>query len=251
MRFPLPLVRGRFLGREKRFLVHARLDDGREVVAHTNNTGRMTGALAPDCPVWLSPAADPRRRLAWSLELVETTADTGPGIAPGVLVGVNTALANRLAAEAAAAGLVAGLEDAGPPRREVPYGRLGSRVDLLYEPPGAPPVWVEVKNVSLVRDGHARFPDAPTARGRKHLQELAELARAGRRAALVFCVQRADAATVGPADEVDPAYGGLLREAAAAGVLLRGVGMAVSVAGVAPDRELPVRLDLSADSESI
>ncbi len=242
MRFPRPLVRGRFLAREKRFLVHVRLDDGRTVTAHTNNTGRMRGALGPDAPVWLSPAANPDRKLPWTLELVETTAATGPGIAPGVLVGVNTALANVLAAEAVAAGLVPGLEDAGPPRREVRYGTRGSRIDLLYEPAGAPPAWVEVKNVSLVADGHARFPDAPSARGRKHLEELTDLAEAGGRAVLVFCVQRGDADTVGPADDIDPEYGALLRRAAAAGVGVWGVGMEVSPLGIDPVRRLGVRL---------
>ncbi len=243
MQFPRPLVRGRFLGREKRFLVHVRLDDGRTVVAHTNNTGSMRGTLAPDAPVWLSPAEAPGRKLAWTLELVETTAATGPGIAPGVLVGVNTALANRLAAEAVAAGMVPGLEDAGTPRREVVYGRQGSRIDLLYEPPGQTACWVEVKNVSLVEDGHARFPDSPTARGRKHLEELTDLALAGTRAALVFCVQRGDAETVGPADDIDPAYGRLLRTTLAAGVAVHGVGMDVTPAGITPARPIPLLPD--------
>ena len=243
MRFPRLLVRGRFLSREKRFLVHVLLDDGRTVTAHTNNTGRMTGALAPDAPVWLSPAADPRRRLAWTLEIVETTAHTGPGIAPGVLVGVNTMLANTLVAEAVGVGLVAGLAPAGAPRREVSYGRRGSRIDLLYEPTTGPPVWVEVKNVSLVTHGHARFPDAPSARGRKHLQELAEIAAGGGRALLVFCVQRGDAASVGPADDIDPDYGQELRRAARAGIEIRGVRMDVTPEGIRPVAALPLRLE--------
>lgn len=241
MRFPRPLVRGRFLGREKRFTIHAELDDGRTVAAHTNNTGSMRGTLAPDAPLWLSPAANPDRKLAWTLELVETTAATGPGIAPGVLVGVNTALANRLAAEAVALGLVPGLAGAGEPRREAPYGTRGSRIDLLYEPPDAAPCWVEVKNVSLVEDGHARFPDSPTERGRKHLEELIDLAAAGARAALLFCVQRGDADSVGPADDIDPAYGDLLRRAVAAGVAVHGVGMEVTPAGITPVRRLDLR----------
>jgi sugar fermentation stimulation protein A len=242
MRFPRPLVRGRFLAREKRFLVHVRLDDGSAVIAHTNNTGRMTGALAPEAPVWLSPAADPRRRLPWTLELVETTAATAPGVAPGVLVGVNTTLANALVAEAVAAGLVPGLAGAGSPRREVRCGHGGSRIDLRYEPATGPPIWVEVKNVSLVQDGHARFPDAPSLRARRHLQELAKIVAGGERALLVFCVQRGDAVTVGPADDVDPQYGRLLRRVARAGVGVCAVGMAVSPAGIRPAAVLPVRL---------
>ena len=243
MRFTTPLVRGTFLAREKRFTVHARLDDGREVAAHTNNTGRMRGCLAPACPLWLSAAANPARKLPWTLELVETTADTGPGIEPGVLVGVNTVRANDLAVEAMVAGLVPGLDPAWDLQREVPYGRQGSRADILLTGPDGRRTWVEVKNVSLVEDGHARFPDAPTARGRKHLEELEAMVAAGDRAALLFCVQRGDAGSAGPADDIDPSYGSLLRRVAAAGVAVHAVGMEVTPAGIDPARLLPVDLE--------
>ena len=108
--------------------------------------------------------------------------------------GDNTALANSLAAEAVAAGLVPGLGNAGPPRREVRYGEQRSRIDLLYAPPAGPPVWVEVKNVSLVENGHGRFPDAPTERGRKHLGELEMMAAAGDRADGAGVLRRGEAA---------------------------------------------------------
>ncbi|MFH2052517.1 MAG: DNA/RNA nuclease SfsA [bacterium] len=229
MEFPQPLVRARFVRREKRFLIHAILDTGEPVVAHTNNTGRMTGSLFADGPVWLSPAAGPARKLAWTLEIAETL--------EGVLVGVNTQLANRLVAEALASGL---LDLAGPGpcvRAEVPYPGGSSRADFLVN--GA--LWVEVKNVSLVVGGRALFPDAPTARGRKHLQDLRERVDAGERAALVLCSQRADACTVGPADHIDPAYGALLREVHAAGVEVYGLGADVAPGGIRPARVLPVR----------
>ena len=242
MQFTTPLVPGTFLAREKRFTIHARLQDGREVAAHTNNTGRMRGCLAPACPLWLAAAANPARKLPWTLELVETTADTGPGIAPGVLVGVNTTRANHLAVEAMGAGLVPGLDPAWDLRREVPYGRQGSRADLLLTGPDGRRTWVEVKNVSLVEDGHARFPDAPTSRGRKHLEELEAMVAAGDRAVLLFCVQRGDAASAGPADDIDPAYGALLRRVAATGVAVHAVGMDVSPEGIEPVRRLPVLL---------
>lgn len=241
LHYPAPLVRATFLAREKRFTVHARLADGREVAAHTNNTGRMRGCLAPGCGLWLSAAANPARKLPWTLELVETVA-AGPAETPVVLVGVNTARANELAAEAVAAGLVSGLDPAHTMRREVPYGSRGSRADLLLTAADGGRSWVEVKNVTLVADGHARFPDAPTARGRKHLEELADAARGGERAALLFCVQRADTVSVGPADDVDPEYGILLRAAAATGVILRAVRMDVTPQGIAPGRALPVIL---------
>jgi sugar fermentation stimulation protein A len=242
LEFPQPLSRAVFVRREKRFLVHAELSGAGPVVAHTNNTGSMRGCLTPGAPVWLSPATNPARKLRWSLELVETVGGAFPGVAGGVLVGVNTALANRLAEEALAAGLVPELAGFADLRREVKYGSRGSRADFLLTDAGGARTWVEVKNVSLAEDGHARFPDAPTARGRKHLLELTERVREGEGAALVFCVQRGDARSVGPADDIDPDYGRLLREAAAAGVVVAGVVMAVTENGVRPRSPLPVRM---------
>lgn len=222
MDFPAPLVSGRFLRREKRFFIYARLDDGTEVVAHTNNTGSMRGCLAEGARVWLSPAANPERKLKWSLEIVEAAAVDRKGRDIQVMVGVNTILANRLVAEAITGGLIPSLAGFESLRTEVRYGSRNSRVDLLLTT-GEKRVWIEVKNVSLVEGGHARFPDSPTERGRKHLLELQEMVAAGDRAALVFCIQRGDAVTVGPADDIDPEYGQLLRKAVEAGVEVVGI----------------------------
>jgi len=239
--FPAPLARGRFLRREKRFFIHALLDDGREVVAHTNNTGSMRGCLSEGARVWLSPAANPERKLRWTLEIVETAARDVQGRHIQVLVGVNTILANRLVADAVTTGLIPSLAGFDSLRTEVLYGSRSSRVDLLLST-GDKRVWVEVKNVSLVENGHARFPDAPTERGRKHLLELEEMVAAGDRAALVFCCQRCDAVTVGPADDIDPAYGRLLRHAATAGVEIIGLGAKVEPRSIFPERLIQVEL---------
>jgi sugar fermentation stimulation protein A len=227
LKFPSPLVRGRFVRREKRFFIHAVLDDGQEVVAHTNNTGRMTGCLFEGGRVWLSPAANPERKLKWSLEIVEAPARDSEGNDIQVKVGVNTSLANKLVAEAITDGLIPELAGFDSLRTEVPYGSRKSRIDILLEN-GDERVWVEVKNVSLVEKGHARFPDAPTERGRKHLLELQEMAKSGDRAVLVFCIQRSDAVSVGPADDIDPEYGQLVRQVRAAGVEIIGVSAEVA-----------------------
>lgn len=212
MRFDHPLVQGTFLRREKRFFVYSRLDDGRQVVAHTNNTGRMSGCLAPGARIWLSPADHPTRKLKWTLELAETVADPEAGIPGGQLVGVNTARANKLVAEALTRGTLPPLAGYATLRPEVSVGPGKSRIDFhLSGHIRRPDCWVEVKNVTLVSDGQARFPDAPSDRGRKHLEELAQRVSAGDRAALVFCIQRSDACAVGPADDIDPAYGQMLR----------------------------------------
>jgi len=232
LQYPDPLVRGRFLAREKRFLVHVRLEDGREVVVHTNNTGSMRGCLFPAAPVWLSPARNPARKLAWTLEQVETPA--------GVLVGVNTALANVLVREALEGGLVPGLDDWDRIRPEVRYPAGAGRADFLLSGP-AGPTWVEVKNVSWAEDGRARFPDAPTARGRRHLVALMDRVAAGDRAALVFCVQRGDADAVEAAADVDPEYARLLGAARAAGVIVRGLVNRITRGGVEPTGPLATR----------
>ena len=231
MQFPVPLTSARFVRREKRFFIYATATDGTELIAHTNNTGRMTGCLFPGGTIWLSRATNPARKLKWSLEYTETP--------EGVPVGVNTALANELVTEGITAGLIPQLSGWPTLRREVKYGSRNSRVDLLLED-GPKRIWVEVKNVSLVEDEHGRFPDAPTTRGQKHLLELMEMVGQGDRAALVFCSQRPDARTLGPADDIDPAYGRILREAVNAGVEVYGLGCHVNPNGILANRLLDI-----------
>jgi sugar fermentation stimulation protein A len=229
------LVPGVLLRREKRFLTYVRLDDGREVVAHTNNTGAMTGCSTPGSRVWLSPADDPKRKLKWTWEIVE--------VAPGVLLGVNTILPNKLVREAIEAGRIpalAGYDRIRPEQRAVPKG---SRFDLLLERDvdgGVERCWVEIKSVTLVDLPRALFPDSPSVRGRKHLDELAVRAKAGDRAVIFFVLQRSDALTVGPADEQDPAYGVALRAAVAAGVEAMAWRASVTPEGIEVSEELPV-----------
>lgn len=242
MDFPFPLVSGRFVRREKRFFIYAVLDDGREVVAHTNNTGRMTGCLSEGARVWLSPAQNPDRKLKWTLEIVEAAARDAAGNDFEVAVGVNTALANNLVVEAIEGGLIPELAGFDTLRSEVRYGSRNSRVDIMLENEGDR-IWVEVKNVSLVDNGHARFPDAPTERGRKHLLELQEMAVTGDQAALVFCIQRGDAISVGPADDIDPEYGRLVRQAQASGVKIIGVSARVKTTGITLQNIIPVDLE--------
>lgn len=232
MRFDPPLVSGRLRLREKRFLAHVTLDDGREVIAHTNNSGAMTGCAVPGSRVWLSPADNPKRKLKWTWELVE--------VAPGVITGVNTALPNALVADAVLDGTLAPFSGYAGLRREVRYGDERSRIDVLLEEPGR--CWIEVKNVTLVRSRRALFPDAVTVRGRKHLRELAAQVAQGDRAALMWVVQRGEVDGVAPADDIDPAYGEELRRAAAAGVEIHAWQADVSPEGVRLARPLPVDL---------
>ncbi len=155
-------------------------------------------------------------------------------------VGVNTLLPNRLVEEAIASGLIPSLRGFDRIRREVKYGSERSRIDLLLEEPGR--CWVEVKNVTLAEGDRASFPDAVTARGLKHLRELQAMVVEGDRAALVFTLQRSDAASVSPADDIDPVYGEELRKAAANGVEILAWQADVTIEGIQLARPLPVVL---------
>jgi len=204
-----PLIAGRLVKRYKRFLADVTLDDGRLVTAHSANTGSMMGCAEPGARVWLSESDNPKRKLAFTWELVET--------APGTVVGIHTGRANGLVEEAIRARRIPALAGAAHIRREVRYGK-NSRIDLLLDFDSGSPCHVEVKNVTLVREGIALFPDAVTARGTKHLVEMSDVVRAGGRAAMVYCVQRGDGNVLSPAQEIDPAYAEALRAALAAGV---------------------------------
>jgi sugar fermentation stimulation protein A len=181
--------------------------------------------------VLLSRSDNPARRLLYTWELVE---------AGGGWVGINTALPNRLAREGIEHGVVRELQGYGRLRSEVGYGSERSRIDLLLEEPGL--CYVEVKNVTMVEGDLARFPDAVTERGQKHLRELMAMAAAGARAVNFFVVQRADASAVAPADAIDPAYGKLLRQAAAAGVELLAYQARVTPTEISLSHPLPIIL---------
>jgi sugar fermentation stimulation protein A len=227
MLFDIAWVEGRLIRRYKRFLADIELPDGSVVTAHTPNTGSMAGCNRPGSKVWLRECGSHRKYpLSW--ELVEAE--------PGVLVGINTGLTNHLVREGVENGTIEELQGYSRVRSEVRYGGENSRIDLLLEANDAGRCYVEVKNVTLVENGKALFPDAVTARGTKHLRELGEMVRQGHRAVIFFCVQRGDAAEVRPADAIDPGYGRALRAA-----LAEGVEALAYRADVAPNRVELVR----------
>jgi sugar fermentation stimulation protein A len=200
MQFPDPLLRGTLIKRYKRFLSDHHLEDGSTVTAHCANPGAMLGLTEAGAETWLSPARNPERKLRYTWELIR--------VAPGGrgLVGINTSLPNGIVEEAIAAGRVSELSGYADIRREVKYGK-NSRIDLLLERDGAPPCYVEVKNVHLRRQANlAEFPDSVTTRGTKHLRELATVAEAGGRAVMFYLVQRGDCESFTLAGDIDPDY---------------------------------------------
>ncbi len=211
MKFANPLIPGKLIKRYKRFLADVQLQDGSEVTAHCPNTGSMLGCQPESARVWLSASDNPKRKLRYTWELVETS--------PGVMACINTARPNHQAREAIEAGWIPELAGYTVIRPEVRYGQEKSRIDLHLSGHGTlPDAWVEVKNVTLCEAGVGYFPDAVTTRGQKHLRELIAQVEAGERAVLLFCVNHTGILSVRSADHIDPVYGALLNDAVAAGV---------------------------------
>lgn len=221
MEFPA-LVEGELLRRYKRFLADVQLPDGSQITAHCPNTGAMTGCAEPGSLVWLSTSDNPKRKYRHSWELVATPA--------GHMVCIHSARANPLVVEAIEQGVITELQGYQTLRREVRYGEEGSRIDMLLEQPGRPLCYVEVKSVTLLLDdtGLGVFPDAVSARGRKHLRELAAAAEQGHRAVLLFAALHTGIERVAPADQIDARYGEALREAMQAGVEVLAYRAAIS-----------------------
>lgn len=235
MEFDPPLTPGILERRYKRFLADVTLESGETVVAHCPNTGSMMGCDAPGSRVWLSYSINPRRKLAWTWELVEVAQS-------GALACINTARANAVIGELLDGARPATLEGYDRLRPEVRYGGEKSRIDWLVEDSRGvrPPVWVEVKNVTLVEEGIGYFPDAVTVRGQKHLRELVGRVEAGDRAMLLFCVSHSGAHEVRPAAGIDPVYARLLREAADQGVECCAWRMRMAPQGLYPGAQVPV-----------
>ncbi len=201
------LIEGRLVRRYKRFLADVELADGSIVVAHCPNPGSMKTMKKPGSEVWLSESDSPKRKLAYTWELMRSCGD---------MTLVHTGRANAIVAEALQASVVQELAGFQSLRAEVPYGK--SRIDfcLKFE---SGPCFVEVKNVTMSDgDSGLAFPDSVTARGTKHLRSLMTMVSEGDRAVLLFCCSRNGATQVRPADEIDSVYGTTLREAIAAGV---------------------------------
>lgn len=223
-----PLIKGRFIARPNRFLALVELSEG-EIGAHVADPGRLKELLVPGAGVYVAPVNRPGRRTAYDLRLVE---------GPAGLVAVDSRVPNRLVRLALSAGLWPEFAGYAGLKEEPRAG--GGRFDFLLTDGRKPECYIEVKGCTLVADGTALFPDAPTARGARHMRELAALAQSGRRAAVLFIIQRSDAVSFCPHAALDPVFAQELREAAAKGVKIRAFRCRVSSAAITLDREVPV-----------
>ena len=205
------MKKGIFLARPNRFIAHVELA-GEPVVCHVKNTGRCRELLVPGAEVWLEKGSNPGRKTAWDLIAVQKGEH---------LINMDAQAPNKVFAEWAAQWE----PELTALRSEVTYGQ--SRLDFCLETLHGLH-YVEVKGVTLEANGHTRFPDAPTERGIKHLQELMRAVTEGHRASAVFVIQMEDVIDFAPNDDTHPAFGAALREAAKAGVQVLAVNCRVT-----------------------
>ncbi len=196
------MVPGKFLSRPNRFIAHIEID-GKEEVCHVKNTGRCRELLIPGATIWCLDAASPTRKTRYDLICVEKE---------GRLINMDSQAPNRAVGEWLTAGGLGSIQNLRP---ETKQG--SSRFDFSFTKDGKL-CFLEVKGVTLEKDGVCAFPDAPTLRGAKHLKEMTALAKEGYGAYVFFVIQMSDVKYLHPNDVTDPAFGEALREATKAGV---------------------------------
>jgi sugar fermentation stimulation protein A len=226
------LISGTLVKRYKRFLADVKLETGEMVTAHCPNTGSMRGCAEPGRKVYLSFHNNPERKYKYTWQLIAM---------PTSLVGVNTLVPNQLVFKSIDQKLIPELSGYKTIQREVRIGEH-SRVDLMLNDGGARRCYVEIKNCTLVSEGIARFPDAVTTRGLKHVIELEKLAKAGHRCMMFYFIQRMDARVFQPADHIDPAYGRRLRQAVTNGIEVVAYDVRINLQGIELNKKISCEL---------
>lgn len=222
------MVEGRFLRRPNRFIAHVEID-GRETICHVKNTGRCKELLIPGVTVWCQEHDDPSRKTMFSLISVQKDRRC---------INMDSQVPNKVAAEYIAGGGLGFVPNVLQPEKR--YG--SSRFDFYLEDEKGRPGFVEVKGVTLERGNVAFFPDAPTERGARHLQELKQAAGEGYRAFVLFVVQMEEISHLEPNRQTDPAFASALKEAADAGVEVLAVGCCITPESIKTDAPIPVHL---------
>lgn len=230
MDFSEKLVHGHLIKRYKRFLADIRLDDGTVVLAHCTNSGSMKTCIEEGAEVYLTPVNDPKRKTKFTWEMIKINDNW---------VGINTGHPNKLAFDAVVAGEIPELSTYTNVSREVKFG--DSRFDVFAENESEK-CFIEVKNVSMKVGRYARFPDAKTTRGKKHLNTLIEVKKQGIRAVMLYIVQRTDVDIFAPAEDIDPDYAKALKVAMHAGVEVIVMQAQVTPEKIKLKRKLPFEI---------
>jgi len=231
MKFSSKLVQGKLIKRYKRFLTDVELEDGSVITAHCTNSGSMKSCLREGAPVYLSPVNDPKRKTKFTWEMIFIN---------NGWVGINTMIPNKLAYEAINDGSITKLRNYTNIKREVTFG--DSRFDVFAEH-DQEKCFIEVKNVTMKDGRFARFPDAVTSRGKKHLETLIEVKKQGMRAVMLYVIQRMDVEIFGPAWDIDPEYSKTLIKAFENGVEIIPMVVEVSPAEIRILKEIEFDLN--------
>ncbi|EJD6082234.1 MULTISPECIES: DNA/RNA nuclease SfsA [Providencia] len=210
MEFNPCLKSATLIKRYKRFLADVTLPNGEEITIHCANTGAMTGCATPGDTIWYSTSDNPKRKYPYSWELTQT--------ANGDFICINTLRANQLVAQALAEKHIPELSEYSVIKPEMKYGSENSRIDFFLSDSELPDCFIEVKSVTLLENGHGFFPDAVTLRGQKHLRELSQIAKEGKRAILLFVALHTGIHVASAAAHIDKKYAQLLEEARQSGV---------------------------------
>ncbi len=230
MLFKNPLVHGYLIKRYKRFLADIKLDDGSIVTAHCTNSGSMKSCIEEGAEVYISDSMNPARKTHYTWEMIKINGDW---------VGINTSNPNKLAVEILRNNLLPQLSGYTTIKPEAKYG--DSRFDV-YAENEFEKCFIEVKNVTLKDSVYARFPDAVTERGQKHLETLVKAKSEGYRAVMLYIIQRTDVEIFAPAFNIDPKYASKLKNAVNSGVEIIPLQVKVSPLDIEPLRVLKYEL---------
>ena len=225
--YPKPLVAGTLIKRYKRFLVDVKLETGEIIVAHCTNSGSMKSCIEEGAQVYLSLVDDPKRKTQFTWEMIKINEKW---------IGINTMIPNKIAFDWIQNGAIKGFEKYKIFRREVTFG--DSRFDIFAQNENEQ-CFIEVKNVTMKEGDYARFPDAKTTRGQKHLETLIKVKEQGIRAVMLYIIQRTDVQRFAPAWNIDPKYSKLLLRAQQHGVEIIAFQIEVSPTGLSPVGILP------------
>ena len=236
MQFPAPLLSGILIKRYKRFLADIRLETGEEITAHCANSGSMLGLKDEGSPVYITKVPEEaKRKLSYDWQFIEDIHNENKW------VGINTSWPNNLVEEALLHKRIPELAAYPEFKREVKYGLQNSRIDFYLSGGDLPPCYLEIKNVTLKIDGAAQFPDAVTARGKKHLEELSHMVEEGCRSVVLYVVQRQDCSHFQVASHIDPAYALTSQQAKEKGVEFLCYTCDISKEGITLDKPLPLK----------
>ena len=227
MKFNETLIAGEFIKRYKRFFVDVKIGK-EEVVAHCPNTGSMMGLLRKGNNVWLSKSNNPKRKLKYTLQIIEDQKTK---------VGINTHLTNRIVFDALSKRKIKNFKNLDKIQQEVRFGK-NTRFDFLITEKDKK-TFIEVKNVTLSRQNDiAEFPDAITSRGLKHIQELLKARKKGFEIYLFFVIQRNDCSKFELAKDIDPEYCELLLKAVKKNLKILCYDCKFSAKGIKLNREI-------------